>query len=165
MSSKLFSSQWTQDNLLRTKWFEQSPQTELFTSSMKNDLLHSCSTQKHLMIKPKLFFFLYSEEHLLQAYLIVQFTLNIHLILTDKILLHYLNTPEMAETFFPHALPDLAMKTVIMSKPQSLQNNKKFSETLRLQFTFWNTLPDLHKQAHAHTHKLFCIPYKYILFS
>lgn len=152
MSSKLFSSQWTQDNLLRTKWFEQSPQTELFMSSMKNDLLHSCSTQKHLMIKPKLVFFLYSEEHLLQAYLIVQFTLNIHLILTDKILLHYLSTPEMAETFFPRALPDLAMKTVIMSKPQRVYRITKNSLKLYDFSSPSGILYLIYINKHMHTH-------------
>lgn len=61
----------------------------------------------------------------------------------------------MAETFFPQVLPDLAMKMVIMWKPQRVYSITKNSyETLvsyETQFTFWDTLCDLHKQAHAHT--------------
>lgn len=84
---------------------------------------------------------------LLSCYVCIWFNL------TGKILLNYLSTQKMAETFFPQVLPDLAMKMVIMWKPQRVYSITKNSyETLGLRFTFWDTLCDLHKQAHAQTH-------------
>ena len=55
MSLKLFLSQWTQDNLLCTRWFYQSWKAAIH--EQKEERSPVVSRQKHLLIKPKLLFF------------------------------------------------------------------------------------------------------------
>lgn len=88
------------------------------------------------------------------------------LILTVKVLLRYLKCAKMAETLFPSRASKLGTQNDNYVKVSgSLQHNKKFLWESRTSFTLWDTVCNLHKQAHAHTHELFCISYKSIWFS
>lgn len=59
----------------------------------------------------------------------------------------------MAETLFPSCASKLGTQNDNYVKvSESLQHNKKFLQKSRTSFTFWDTVCNLHKQAHAHTH-------------